>query len=86
MGNSETPKINTPDDHGPHKLYRCDLSNGCGNVFLWEDVGTGGCPHCGGRRCSYAVSLTDKEAEYVAGRGFDLEASGWAHKESPNGD
>jgi hypothetical protein len=80
------PKKNTPDDHGPHKLYRCDASQGCGNVYLYEDVKNGGCPHCGGRRCAYAVTITDKEAAYVKDRGYDLAANGWEHQESPNGD
>ena len=73
-------KGNGPDDHGPHKLYRCDLSVGCGCVYLYEDVKTGGCPHCGGRRCSYAVSLKDEEAVYVESRGYDLEANGWEQR------
>ena len=75
-----------PPEHGPHKLYRCHSSNGCGNVYLHEDVTKGGCPHCGGRRVSFAVALTDKEAAWVAERGFDLEGNGWQQHESPNGD
>lgn len=74
-------KINGPDDHGDHKLYRCDKSIGCGSVYLHEDVRTGGCPHCGGRRCGYAVYLTDEEATYVESRGFDLETNGWSKKD-----
>lgn len=64
-------------EHGDHKLYRCRIE-GCGGVYLHEDVAKGGCPHCSGRRCGFATALTDEEAAYVTSRGFDLEKHGWA--------
>lgn len=68
--------------HHDGKLYRCG-PNGCGNVYLHEDVMKGGCPHCGARRCFFATSLTDKEAEYVQSRGYDLSEN-WQYHKGPN--
>jgi len=73
------------DKHGPHRIYRCNIS-GCENVMTYADIKNGGCPFCGSRRFTWAVAISDKEAEYLRLKcGYSTEEHGWRHEESPRG-
>ena len=56
------------------RVYRCDQ---CRGVLCNRHIGEGGCPRCGGRRVSYAATITDEELTFLKTEGYEYDASHW---------
>lgn len=64
-----------------HTVFRCQP---CGWVVTQEDIRTGGCAMCGGRRVQVATRITDEEVAWLGERGYKFDDERWSHEPFEN--